>query len=58
MELDINSEWVDFYSYTSDPAVPGGAVGTKLVPDMRPPIDQYFEPSDRDFIAAFERYGV
>ena len=35
--------------------VPGGAVGTKLIPDMRPGPDKYFQPTDRDFIAAFAR---
>jgi len=55
MELDINSEWVNFFSYTSSP---GGTVGTKLIPGMQPPVDRYFEPSDRDFIAAFIRPPV
>jgi len=55
MELDINSEWVDFYSYATNPTVAGGVGATKLIPDMQPPLDRYFEPSDRDFIAAFIR---
>jgi hypothetical protein len=57
MELDINSEWVDFFSYTADAAVPGGAVGSRLIPDMRASPDKYFQPSERDFIAAFARSG-
>jgi len=55
MELDINSEWVDFFSYTTSAATPGGTLATKLIPEMQPPLDRYFEASDRDFIAAFIR---
>lgn len=55
MELDINSQWVHFFSYTPDPAVPGGAVGTRLIPAMRASTDEYFQSSSRDFFAVFER---
>jgi len=58
MELDINSEWVSFLSYASDPSVPGGAVGTKLIPDMRTSSSKYFGASDRDFFAVFARADV
>ena len=59
MELDINSEWVSFLSYTSDPAVPGGTVGTKLIPDMRTSLEPLLPgASDRDFFAVFARPDV
>ena len=58
MELDINSEWVDFFSYTPDSG-PGRHGGDEADPRAcRPPVDRYFEPSDRDFIAAFIRPPV
>jgi len=57
MELDINSTWVDFFTY--GPAPPGQPAGnlsvTKLLPAMRPPLDRYFTASSRDFIAIFSR---
>jgi hypothetical protein len=54
MELDINSEWVDFMTYD------GGAFGspvapTKLLKDMQPAADKYFHLSTRDFIALVGR---
>jgi hypothetical protein len=55
MELDINSEWTSFLSYTSDASVPGGAVGTRLIPDMRTSVNRYFISSDRDFFTVFAR---
>jgi hypothetical protein len=55
MELDINSTWTHFYSFHDDPTVPGGASGTKLVPDMLGAADKYFHPSSRDFVAVFAR---
>ncbi len=58
MELDINSQWMAFLSYTSDPAAPGGTVGTKLIPDMRTSVNRYFAASDRDFFAVFTRPEV
>jgi hypothetical protein len=57
MELDINSTWVDFFTYS--PPAPGMAPGsltvTKLLPDMRPPTSDYLTASSRDFIALFQR---
>ena len=57
MELDINSAWVDFFTYTA--AAPGSdpaAVGvSKLLPDMRPSTSNYVTASSRDFIAVFRR---
>jgi hypothetical protein len=52
MELDINPDWVSFMSYGGpDPANP--AI-TKLW-DFTQPADRYFQPSDRDFVAAYKR---
>ena len=57
MELDINSAWVDFFSYS--PASAGQLAGnltvTKLLPDMRPSTGNYLTASSRDFIAIFRR---
>jgi hypothetical protein len=58
MELDINSQWVAFLSYSTDAAVPGGTVGAKLIPDMSTSVNRYFAPSDRDFFAVFARDNV
>ncbi len=42
MELDINSDWVDFFTYTAGP--PGSPVGdltvSKLLVDMTPSTDE------------------
>ena len=51
MELDINSTWVDFFSYA--PTLAGGLTVSKLLPDMRPSTNNYLTASSRDFIAAF-----
>ena len=53
MELDINTDWVDFASYR--PATPAGQAdasnGTDLLPSMVGTPGRYFEPWwDRDFI--------
>ena len=53
MELDINSAWTHFFSYHNDATVAGGTSGSKLLPDMTAPVDKYFRPSTRDFIAVF-----
>ena len=57
MELDINSTWVDFFSYASAPAgqPAGNLTVTKLLPDMRPSTGNYLTASSRDFIAIFRR---
>jgi hypothetical protein len=52
MELDINSTWVDFFTYA--PGTTGLTV-TKLLPDMRPSTSNYLTASSRDFIAVFRR---
>ena len=58
MELDINSAWVDFFSYTpatfGQPAADLGVI--KLLPDMRPSTSDYLTASSRDFIAVFRRF--
>jgi len=57
MELDINSAWVDFFTY--GPPAPGqpstDVTVTKLLPDMRPSTSNYLTSSSRDFIAIFRR---
>jgi len=57
MELDINSAWVDFFSYSpASPGKPSAAItATKLLPDMRPSTSNYLTASSRDFIAIFRR---
>ena len=58
MQLDINSQWVDFYTY--GPPAPGAPstppTVTKLLAGMRPPLNQYLTASSRDFIALFRRF--
>ncbi len=52
MELDINSWWVDFFTY-GQPA--SGLTGTKLIAGMQASPDRYFSDNSRDFIALFRR---
>ena len=52
MELDINTQWVD--AYTFHPGVAGPA-GTKLVDTMRYGPDRYLSPQSRDFISVTSR---
>jgi hypothetical protein len=54
MELDINTDWVDYF-YFDPPAreAAGPANATKLLPGMVSSTKRYFEPSSRDFIAMF-----
>ena len=58
MELDINSAWVDFFSYTPAPTgLPAADIGVvKLLPDMRPSTSDYLTASTRDFVAIFRRH--
>jgi hypothetical protein len=58
MELDINSAWVDFFSYMPAPAgQPAANVrAVKLLPDMRPSTSDYLTASSSDFVAIFRRY--
>lgn len=57
MELDINSAWVDFFTYS--PAQPGlppaDLTVTKLLVDMQPSTTHYLTASSRDCIALFSR---
>jgi Phosphodiester glycosidase len=57
MELDINSDWVDFFYYS--PGKPGTPTGeltvNKLLVDMTPSTDNYLSASSRDCIALFRR---
>jgi hypothetical protein len=57
MELDINSDWVDFFTYA--PAPPGSPAGdlsvSKLLVDMKPSTSNYLGASSRDGIAIFAR---
>ena len=57
MELDINSDWVDFFTYAPGP--PGSPAGdlsvNKLLADMYPSTYNYLSASSRDGIAIFSR---
>jgi hypothetical protein len=54
MELDINSAWVDFFSY-QPPGPTGTPTGTKLLPDMSGSSGRYLGDNSRDFFAIFRR---
>jgi hypothetical protein len=54
MELDINTAWVNAFTYVNennDPAAP--VVGIKLGGDMAHEGDRYLQPGERDFFAFF-----
>jgi hypothetical protein len=57
MELDINSFWVDFFTY--GPPAPGQPATapsvSKLIAGMQASTDRYFSDNSRDFIALFRR---
>jgi hypothetical protein len=57
MELDINSAWVDFFTYGPAPAgIPAYQLSvTKLLADMSPSTSNYLTPTSRDFFALFSR---
>ncbi len=58
MELDINTDWVNFATYrpASWNGLAAGANGTDLLPDMDSTPDRYFEPWwSRDFITMSAR---
>lgn len=47
MEMDINTAWVNAFTYTSGPT---GPAGTKLVDSMTHGPDRYLRPQTRDFV--------
>ena len=57
MELDINSDWVDFFTYAPGPpgSPPGDLAVSKLLVDMTPSTYNYLGASSRDGIALFSR---
>ncbi|MGH9066521.1 MAG: phosphodiester glycosidase family protein, partial [Acidimicrobiales bacterium] len=56
MELDINSDWTNFFIFNPAPGQPAlPSNGTRLLPDMVRPPQRYFEATARDFIAMFAR---
>ncbi len=56
MEMDINSEWTDFFAFDPSPGRPASpANATKLLPDMSQPTTRYFQPSARDFVVMLAR---
>jgi hypothetical protein len=59
MELDINTAWVDFFTYgppaPGDP--PGSLTSTKLLPSMQAASNRYLTANSRDFVALFRRNG-
>ncbi|HUC38099.1 MAG TPA: phosphodiester glycosidase family protein [Acidimicrobiales bacterium] len=61
MELDINTDWVNFSTYaSSDPTASASAAnGTTLLPGMSGTASRYFEPWwSRDFITMSVRPGL
>ncbi|HMG28112.1 MAG TPA: phosphodiester glycosidase family protein [Acidimicrobiia bacterium] len=55
MELDINSQWVSYYTYDQVYPDPTAVQGHKLLPDMPRGDDRYLQPGERDFFAMFAR---
>lgn len=53
MELDINSEWVSFYTYTG--TTPFDIRGIKLLGSIERPNDRYLRDGTRDFVALSAR---
>jgi len=50
MELDINTDWVNFFTFQAAPGVAATpANGTALLSDMARPVSRYFGPTNRDF---------
>ncbi|MHB8671852.1 MAG: phosphodiester glycosidase family protein [Acidimicrobiales bacterium] len=56
MELDINTTWVDYFTFDPAPGSPAApSNGSRLLSAMVRPPSRYFSPTARDFIAAFAR---
>jgi hypothetical protein len=53
MELDINSEWVSYYTYSG--TTPADIQGHKLLGSIQRPNDRYLHDGTRDFVAMFTR---
>lgn len=53
MELDINSEWVSFYTYAG--TTPFDIRGIKLLGSIQRPNDRYLHDGTRDFVALTAR---
>jgi len=51
IELDINSTWVSFNTYSHR----NGRGATKLLPGMSRDVTRYLTPDDRDFFAVYRR---
>ena len=51
MELDLNSYWVTFNTYSG----PGGQEPSKLLEGLERPSTRYLSPDDRDFFAVYRR---
>jgi hypothetical protein len=57
MQLDINTDWVDFFTYAPGPpgSPPGYLTVNKVLPEMYASTDDYLSASSRDGIAIFSR---
>ena len=56
MQLDINTDWVNFFYFHPQPGQPASpSNGKKLLPDMIRPVTRYFEPTARDFVVMSAR---
>lgn len=56
MEMDINTDWVNFFYFNQPAGQPASpANGNKLLSDMIRPVNRYFTPTARDFIALYAR---
>ncbi|MGH9071351.1 MAG: hypothetical protein ACRDX8_09385, partial [Acidimicrobiales bacterium] len=56
MELDINSDWTNYFSFDPAPGQPAQpSNGTRLVKDMVQGPSRYFSSEPRDFIAMMAR---
>ncbi len=56
MEFDINTDWVNFFYFSPPPGQPSSPLnGAKLLSDMIRPVNRYFTPTARDFVALYAR---
>ncbi len=54
MELDINTAWVSYFTYTGGGAA-GPIRGARLLPNMDRAPERYLTGNSRDFVALFAR---